>query len=177
VLSADNTGTEVWSRSWPACLALGVAGRRTGRRLDVLSAASFRRAAGLRARGPLLVSPVRSRHLEAVFRSPKTTVRSRAAIMRSPFPTYFFNTSPNVLRSRSPGSSIADAGLPQSRRPQHRRTVPRCPPGNPSLASDLPPLRGFFVPSGSAVNPIWCREAHLPKQPDLLALPDHRGYR
>jgi hypothetical protein len=71
--------------------------------------------AGLRPRGPLLVSPVRSRRLEAVFRSPIATVRHRAAAVGSPFPTCFFNTSRNVSRGRSARGSIADAGLPQRR--------------------------------------------------------------
>ena len=30
---------------------------------------------------------------------------------------------------------------------------------------------GFSFPSGSAVNPIWYREARLPTQPDLPSLP------
>jgi hypothetical protein len=160
----------------PKCgLAPGLHAWRWALRAGELEGASIcsppllSKAAGLRPRGPLLISPVRSRRLEAVFRSPITIVRFRAAIMRSLFPTCFFNTSPNVLRTRSPCGSIADAGLPQRRRSQHRRTVPRFPPGNPSLASDLLPLRGFSFPpdqrsirfgTGKLVfrnSPISCR--------------------
>jgi hypothetical protein len=92
------------------CLAPGLHAWRWALRAGELEGASIcsppllSKAAGLRPRGPLLVSPVRCRRLEAVFRSPITTVRFRAAIMRSPFPTCFFNTSPNVLQTRSPAA-------------------------------------------------------------------------
>lgn len=103
-------------------------------------------ATGLRPRGPLLRSLVRSRRLEAAFRSPITALRFRAAIVRSLFPTCFFNTSPNVSQTRLPCGSTAGAGLPRRRRSQHRWTVSRFPPGNLGLASDFPPLRGFSFP-------------------------------
>ena len=133
-------------------LALGLHAWRWALRAGELEGASIcsplllLEATGLRPRGPLLVSPVRSRRLEAVFRSPITAVRFRAAIVRSLFPTCFFNTSPNGLQIRSPYGSTAGAGLPRRWRSQHRRTVSRFPPGNPGLASDFPPHRGFSFP-------------------------------
>lgn len=109
-------------------------------------------AAGLRSRGPLLVSPFRSRRLEAVFRSPMTTVRFRAAIMRSLFPTGLFNASldfPEVRLARgSPLEPARPASASQRRLPVDLISVP-----DPGLASGLrcafgvSPLADHSVPT------------------------------
>lgn len=107
-------------------------------------------AAGLYWRRPLPISLVRSRRFEAVFRSPMTTVRLRAAIMRSLFPTCFFTPSPNFPQARSACDSFASAGLP----PGVGDVNTACPFPNSRPAIPVPPrisapLRGSFFPSGS----------------------------
>ena len=132
---------------------------------------------------------LRSRRLEAVFRSPKTTVRFRAAIMRSLFPTgadqtrCLFNASLDFPQVRlAPGSPLepaAPASASQRRLPD-LTSVP-----DPGLASGLrctfgvsaPPCgnrrsgqtrfeqhHGTWIP---AFPPICDRKARLPKQPDF----------
>jgi hypothetical protein len=134
----------------------------------MLSAASFESSGS---------SPPRS---SARFSCPEPASGSGFSLAHNdrPFPSGHNEvTVPDLLlqhlaeRSSDPFAcgSIADAGLPQRRRSQHRRTVPRFPPGNPSLASDLLPLRGFSFPpdqrsirfgTGKLVfrnSPISCR--------------------
>ena len=100
----------------------------------------FLQAAGLRSRGPLLVSPFRSQRLEA-------------AIMRSLFPTGLFKASldfPQVrLAHGSPLEPAAPASASQRRLPVDLTSVP-----DPGLASGLrctfgvssPPLRMAAFP-------------------------------
>ena len=64
----------------------------------MLSTASFESSESSLAKVRLLVSPVRSRRLEARFRSPMTTVRFRAAIMESLFPTCLYVVDWQLLR-------------------------------------------------------------------------------
>jgi hypothetical protein len=161
-------------RSWPACLALGGAAGRTRRCLGVLSAASFGSNGSLLPRSSV-ASPNRSWHLEAVFRSPGTTVRHRAAVARSLFPTCLFNTLPNAPRARSADNSTADVGLPRCRRSQHCQPVSRFLFVNPGLASVFLPF-GRCIPSGSPAKPIGYRKARLTETVQFLGAPRFRLY-
>ena len=113
----------------------------------MLSAACFLHAAGLCSRGPLLVSPFRSRRIEAVLRSPMTTVRFRAAIMRSLFPTGLFNASLDFPQARLAAGSPLEPAAPASasqRRSPDLTSVP-----DPGLASGLRCTLGVSPPCGS----------------------------
>ena len=121
--------SDLQNRSRPA---LGVERCRQERPEDtsLCSPLFLLEAAGLDWRGPLPVFLVRSRHLEAAFRSPVTTVRFRAAIAGSPFPTCFFNTSLDRLQVRSARDSSLRRFAPASA----ISTPPaRCPDFNPSI--------------------------------------------
>jgi hypothetical protein len=68
-------------------------------------------------------SPARSRHVRSGFSLSMTTVRLRAAVTGSLFPTCFFHASPNALqsaipiqcRARSPLGLFPPAGSTRSR--------------------------------------------------------------
>jgi hypothetical protein len=101
--------------------------------------------------GELRISPARSRHVRSGFSLPMTTVRLRAAVTGSLFPTCFFLASPNALQWRS-RSNVG---------PAHRW--------------------GAFLPRRINAAPLWYRKAHLPKRPTAPSLPalgtptaDHR---
>jgi hypothetical protein len=101
--------------------------------------------------GELRISPARSRHVRSGFSLPMTTVRLRAAVTGSLFPTCFFHASPNALQWRS-RSNVG---------PAHRW--------------------GAFLPRRINAAPLWYRKAHLPKRPTAPSLPalgtptaDHR---
>ena len=169
VPSDSSDGLAPGLRAWPQALRY----RRDGRFTSLCSPLVLFKAAGLRFTRASLVSPVRSRHLEAAFRSPVTTVRLRAAIAGSPFPTCFFNASLDRFQVRSACGSFADAGL----RPALAPSSPpaRCPDFNPSLPG--PPrisasLWGSFVPSGSLRSIRFVAEKlAFRKPPDLPLLP------
>lgn len=86
----------------------------------MLSGASFGNNGSLLPRTSRLCYP------EPAFRSGFSLAhddRFRAAIMRSRFPTYFFNASLNFPQARSACGSFADAGLLRHRQSQHRPPV------------------------------------------------------
>jgi hypothetical protein len=133
----------------------------------MLSAASFESRGSLLARASL-VSPVRSRHLEAAFRSPITSAPGRPL---------------RGLRSR-PASSTPRWILLRSVRPAAPRwrrfalalaisTPPaRCPDSSPSIPVSPRIGSPLGLPSPrDQLNPICCREARLPKRSHLLSLP------
>jgi hypothetical protein len=87
-----------------------------------------------------------SRHLEAAFHSPKTTVRLRTAISRSKFPTYFFDTPPNIRQARSVSDSPARSGSPRYAQDRYQKPVARLLSGSPNRSSDLHSPLGPFGP-------------------------------
>jgi hypothetical protein len=56
------------------------------------------------------IRPGLNRHLATAFRSPRTTVRFRIAILGSKFPAYCFDTLLNQLQNRSAYGSFALSG-------------------------------------------------------------------
>jgi len=116
--------------------------------------------------------PAWSRYLEAAFHSPKTTVRLRTAISRSKFPTYSFDTLPNVHPARSVSDSPTRSGSPRHAQDPYQKPVARLPSGSPNRSSDLHSPLGPFGPFRiKAFNPIPGQEAHLPNSFDCLSLP------
>ena len=116
----------------------------------------------------LYVSPVRSRHLEAAFRSP---IRPLPGDRHGVF-------VPDLLLQRLAGPSsgpfgpplLADAGSLRRRRSQRRVPVAQIPVLRSQSRFISAPLRGV-APSGSLRSPICYREARLPKLLDLPWLP------
>ena len=148
--------------------------RETGGRLVMLAADSSG-AAGLDWGGPLPVSPVRSRHLRAVFHWPMTMVAGQ--------PSWGLCSRP---ASSTPRWTLLRSVRPAA--PRHCRFAPaqafstpraRCPDFCPSIPVSL---RLFASPSGcrplriAAFDPIWRREARFPKLPDLPWLPATRYF-
>ena len=94
----------------------------------------------------------------------------RATIMGSSFPTCFFNASRDLLQVRSARDSSLRRFAPAWAISTPRARCPDFKSLDPGLASSPLPLRGGS-PSGSPRSPICCREARLPRQPDLPQLP------
>jgi hypothetical protein len=118
----------------------------------MLSTASFWKQRVFAREGPLLIPCARSRRLEVVFRSPMTTVRSRAAIMGSPFPTCLFNTLLNLPQVRlACGSSLIRFAPASAISPPPARYLIPVRQSRVRLGSPLP-LRGFLSPPDLCVR-------------------------
>jgi hypothetical protein len=155
----------------PACTALSFAARVAGCYPFGSPPPSFESNGSMPPGSPASF-PGSNRHLEAAFHSPKTTIRLRTAISRSKFPTYSFDTLPNVRQARSVSDSPTRFGSPRHALDPYQKPVARLPSGSPNRSSDLHSPLGPFGPFRiKAFNPIPGREAHLPNPPDCLSLP------
>ena len=130
-------------------------------------------SSGLRPRGPLSSLPSGA-GASKVFRSPMTTVRFRAAIMRSLFPSGLFNASLDLLQVRlARGSSL----VPVCPASAISTPLARCPDFCPSIpvSPRISASPSGFVPLRiTAFRPICDRKARLPKQPDVRCSPPGR---
>jgi hypothetical protein len=132
----------------PACTALSFAIRIAGCCPFGSAPPSFESNASMPPGSPASF-PGRNRYLEAAFHSPKTTVRLRTAILRSKFPTYFFNTLPNIRRARSVPDSFARSGSPRHAQDPYQKPVADSRPAVPTVPRISTPLWGLSDPSGS----------------------------
>jgi hypothetical protein len=108
-------------------------------------------------------SLARSRHLRSGFSLPMTTVRLRAAITGSLFPTCFFHASPNALQSAIPIQCRARSPLGLFPPPVQR---------GPALVSESPPSKAVLLLRRSPHSVRLLRIiASGPALPGRLALP------
>jgi hypothetical protein len=155
-------------RAWPQV-------SRSGKDADFTSLCSplpLLKTAGLDWRTSLAVSPVRRRHLEAVFRSPMMTAATRPSRGLRSRPA---SSTPRWILLRSVRLAAPRwYRFAPARRSQHR--VPVCPDSSPSI----PVSPRLCFPFGEL--PLWItasmaishREAHLPKLPVFPVAPRTR---